>query len=248
MAEVKKLSVIIAGAGNSTRLGIEYSKQFVMLLGKPLLCYSIEKFLHLKNVFEIIVVTNDIDQTQKVLTPYKSVKNVEIKTVLGGELRQESVYRGFSSLSASCNLVLIHDVARPLFDLDDVKKCIEEAALCGSAVLAVPVSDTIKKAEYNEDKLIVKNTLDRNGLYLIQTPQVYSYDLLAWMYEEYKKLKDKQKIATDEACVLEGLGKSINLVIGKRKNIKITYKEDLEIAVGILGEEEKMKEGLCLKQ
>ena len=231
---MKKLSVIIAAAGSSSRLGLDYSKQFIKLLGKPLLFYSIEKFLQLKNVFEIIVVTNDTDQTKNLLRDFDFGKNTEMKVVLGGELRQDSVYNGFCSVDASCNLVLIHDVARPLFDLVDVEKCICEADLFGSAVLAVPAADTIKKAERNNDKLIVKKTLERDGLYLIQTPQIYSYDLLAWMYEEYTKLKDKQKIATDEASILEGLGKSVNLVIGSRKNIKITYKEDLEIVARIL--------------
>lgn len=242
-----KLSIIIAGAGNSQRLGGGKlkSKQFLLIEGKPLLYYSIEKFLQLKNLFEIVIVTNDIDSTNELLGEnkyLKETKNVKIKTVLGGKLRQDSVYNGFNALDSSTDLVLIHDVGRPLFKLSDVEKCIEKAIETKAAILAVPVVDTIKKAISDKDELLVENTLNREGLYLIQTPQVFSYEVLSDVYKRYKNNGCKgQLVVTDEASMVELSGKPVNLVIGDKKNIKITYPEDLEVAIAILKEERKSK-------
>ncbi len=243
-----KLSVIIAGAGNSQRLGSQElkSKQFLLIEGKPLLYYSIEKFLQLKNLFEIVVVTNDIDSTNELLSENKNlkeVKDVKIKTVLGGKLRQDSVYNGFNALDNLTDLVLIHDVGRPLFKLSDVEKCIEKAIETKAAILAVPVVDTIKKAISDKDELLVEKTIDREELYLIQTPQVFSRELLADIYNKIYKNNSSngQFVVTDEASMIELLGKPVNLVIGDKKNIKVTYPEDLEIAIAILKEEKKLK-------
>lgn len=238
------LSVIIAAAGSSTRLGKPAikSKQFLTLADKPLLFYSLEKFSLLENVNEIIIVTNDVSSTNKLLKEQDFFQNV--KVVLGGELRQDSVYNGFSSIKQKSDLVLIHDVARPFFLINDVKKCIEIAARTGAAVLAVPVVDTIKKGKYNKDELIVSNTLDRSDLYLIQTPQIFSYELLEKAYKKFRNINEIKKdipIFTDEGSMLEHMGGSVNLVIGSRDNIKITYFEDLEIASGILHKLEKQE-------
>ena len=247
MKKDHKLSVIIAGAGNSQRLGgLQLkSKQFLLLEGKPLIYYSIEKFLQLENLFEIVVVTNYIDSTNELLSEnenLQNIKNVKIKTVLGGKLRQDSVYNGFCALDNSTDLVLIHDVGRPLFDLLDVEKCIEKAIETHAAILAVPVIDTIKKAISDKDELLVENTLNREGLYLIQTPQIFSYALLASSYKTYKNNSLEGKfVITDEASMVELSGKPVNLVIGDKKNIKITYPEDLEIALAILKEEKRAK-------
>jgi len=238
------LSVIIAAAGSSTRLGKPSvkSKQFLTLADKPLLFYSLEKLSLLENVNEIIIVTNDISSTNELLKKQNAFQN--IKVVLGGELRQDSVYNGFSAIKQKSNLVLIHDVARPFFLIDDVKKTIETAVRTGAAVLAVPVVDTIKKGKYNKDELVVSNTLDRSDLYLIQTPQIFSYELLEKAYKKFRNTNEVKRdipIFTDEGSMLEHIGGSVNLVIGSRDNIKITYFEDLEIANGILHKLEKQK-------
>ena len=244
MENNKSLSVIIAAAGNSTRLGKPElkSKQFLTLDEKPLLFYSLEKFSLLKNICEIIIVTNDISSTNKLIEKQNFFSNIKI--VLGGELRQDSVYNGFVEINNQCDLVLIHDVARPFFNISDVEKCIEIASKSGATVLATPVVDTLKKAKYNKDELIVDSTLDRNNLYLVQTPQVFSYKLLGKAYKRFRSsnnLKQPVAIFTDEGSMVEHMGESVNLVIGSRDNIKITYLEDLEIAIRILQKTEKQK-------
>ena len=246
MGKNKKISVIIAAAGTSSRFGKEISKQFVLLDNKPLLIHSLEKFSLLENAVEIVVVTNDTERTKELLKEKCFLDDVKIKIFPGGNLRQDSVYNGFNEVDKSVDLVLIHDVARPLFDLKDVKRCIEEANISGAAILVTPVVDTIKKSRLNKDKLIVENTLDRNFLYQVQTPQVFSYSLLSEAYKNFRSSADLIKVATDEAIMIEHLGKDVNLVIGSRNNIKITFPEDLEIALSILKNAKKVKNELCL--
>jgi len=233
-----KLSVIIAGAGSSERLCNKSvkSKQFLLLKDKPLLLYSVEKFLLLENLLEIIVITNDIDATRELIGKNKLDKNVEFKIVLGGKRRQDSVYNGFSNLNPLCDLVLIHDVGRPLFYIENVKQCIEKARETNAAILAIPTVDTLKKAKSDNDELIVDKTIDRDHIYSVQTPQVFSYDMLASVYNLCKN--DMEQITfTDEASMVELFKKPVNLVIGDRRNIKITYPEDLCLAHAILNNE-----------
>ena len=226
---MKKISIIIAAAGNATRLGLNKSKLFLELNGKPLIFYSLEKFLKLENLLEIIIVTNDLNKTNDLISTLKT--NVKIKSVLGGELRQDSVYNGFLKIDPSTDLVLIHDVGRPFFNLEDVKSCINEASNSGAAILCTKVVDTIKEGKSDKDKLLVNKTLDREILYQIQTPQIFNYKLLSNAYKSFKK---ESSVATDEARMVELSGKPVNLIIGSKKNIKITTPEDLEIAEGIL--------------
>lgn len=237
MESSKSLSVIIAAAGNSSRLErVDVkSKQFLLLDDRPLLFYSLEKISMLKNVHEVIVVTNDVLSTNKLLERQNFFSDV--KVIAGGALRQDSVYNGFCRIDENCELVLIHDVARPLFDLNDLAKCIEVASKSGACVLAVPVVDTIKKAKYDKDELVIESTVDRNNLYLVQTPQVFSFELLNKAYKKFRSsnsLNKETPIFTDEASMIEHIAGSVNLVIGSRNNIKITYSDDIEIAKSIL--------------
>lgn len=240
MVNNKNISIIVAAAGSSLRFGNNISKQFLLLEDKPLLLYSLEKFALLQNVLEIVIVTNDINETNRFLKKTGFV-DIKIKTVLGGKLRQDSVYNGFCAIDPESHLVIIHDVARPLFRLEDVKRCIEQAIKSGAAILAVPVVDTIKRSKLDSGELLVKDTLNREELYLVQTPQVFRYELLA---DVYKSRNTLQRVSTDEASMVEHLGRNVILIIGDRKNIKITYPEDLEIASAFLKEERKE---VCLK-
>ncbi|MBI3590360.1 MAG: 2-C-methyl-D-erythritol 4-phosphate cytidylyltransferase [Candidatus Melainabacteria bacterium] len=247
----KKISIIIAAAGGSTRFGSNKSKpkQFMHLNGKSLLLYSLEKFSLVKNITEIIIITSDVSATNELLGKKDFFNGPNLKVILGGELRQDSVYNGFCNLTPGADLVIIHDVARPLFDIKDVEKCIEKAYSNKALVLAVPVVDTIKRARSHQDELLVEDTLNRENLYVIQTPQVFDYNLLDKAYKMYKgsnskSLNQDYSLFTDEARMVELLGEPVNLVIGTRKNIKITYEEDLEIASAILNEKSEIQ---CLK-
>ena len=242
MESGKKTSVIIAAGGSAERFGQGnlVSKQFLLLSGKSLLFHSMEKFLNLKNLIEIIIVTNDVNSTKKLLQEINYIKNVRTKIIEGGKLRQDSVYNGFCEVDHSVDLVVIHDVARPLFQINDLEKCIKAASSTGVAILAVPAVDTIKSSKSDKDRLVVKNTLDRNELFLIQTPQVFSYNLLSRGYKMLMN-SDLKQVITDEASMIEILGEEVELISGDRTNIKITYPEDLKIAEWILKESENKK-------
>lgn len=226
MESSQNISVIIAAAGNSSRLKENKSKLFVELLGKPLIFYSIEKLLKIKNVKEVIVVTNDVESTKELLG------NNDIKIVLGASTRQESVFNGFNALSEDSELVLIHDVARPLFDIQDVENCIKDAAKSGAAILSVPVVDTIKKYKLLENVKYIEKTINREYLYKVQTPQIFKYSLLKKAYESIKSLKDTT--FTDESMLFEELSMEVVLSKSSDKNLKITFPEDLKVAEALL--------------
>lgn len=234
----KSIGVVIAAAGNSARMG-KYSgisKQFIKVNEKPLLIYSLEKFSKIKNISQIIVVTNDFDETLKLINS-SYLSDIKIDVISGGELRQDSVYHGFCKLNQDIDLVLIHDVARPLVNISDIEKCIEVASISGSAILAIPVVDTLKRAKYNNDELIVEKTVDRESLYAVQTPQVFSYFLLEKAYRVYRNSSDSKlapNLFTDEASMVELLSGKVNIVAGSSTNIKITYPEDLILVESML--------------
>lgn len=221
-----KKSVIIVAAGNSSRLGLNKSKLFLKLNGKCLIDYSLEKFSKIKDTEEVIIATNDIEETEKVVD--KNLYNFKLKIVLGGSTRQESVLNAFSEIKDKNGLVLIHDVARPLFLVDEVEKCIENATEYGASILASRVVDTIKKVELGET--LVDETLNRDELYQAQTPQIFKYDVLKYAYEN----ADLENIVfTDESSLVEHIGMDVVLTESSRENIKITYPEDLKIAEAI---------------
>lgn len=233
MSQAKNISAIIAAAGISSRMKRGISKQFLLLAGKPILLYSLEKFLSLSNLNEIIVVTNDIENTDRLLEEWDYKKDKRIKSALGGKLRQDSVFNGFVSIKDASDLIIIHDVARPLFEISDLINCLETASKFGAAILASPVIDTVKKVRKDKPPY-VDTTLDRNCLYQVHTPQVFSYSILREVYEKYNALGNTKPIVTDEAQLLEIFGYPVTIVIGTRRNIKITYPEDVKIAESIL--------------
>lgn len=236
MSLKKKIAVIIAAAGEASRFDHTdiKSKQFILLGNKPLLFYSLEKFCMIENVTEIIIVSNDVVRTESLIENFKNVSSAAVKVIKGGKLRQDSVYLGFSELTLSPDFVIVHDVARPFFNLEDLNRCIKEALLTGAAILAVPVVDTVKSAVSDKDKFLVSRTLNRKELFLIQTPQVISYNLLSQAYNFFWNKNKMVPVFTDEAAMLETLGEKVCLVLGDRLNIKITYPEDLELAKTIL--------------
>jgi 2-C-methyl-D-erythritol 4-phosphate cytidylyltransferase len=243
MSKPPKISAIIAAGGNASRLGIPgiNSKQFVLLNGKTMMLYSLKKLTTIECITEIIISTNDIGRTKSIIEKtFFSKMDINIKFAESGLLRQDSVYNAFLCVDPSSDFVLIHDVARPLFKIELVQKCIDEALKTKAAILAVPLSDTIKSARSNTDKLTVVRTLDRKELYLVQTPQVISYNLLARAYDFLWNNKNKSTpVFTDEASMLEFLGEAVTLVLSDRINIKVTYPEDITIANAILQSEEK---------
>ncbi len=145
-----------------------------------------------------------------------------IRLVKGGATRQESVQKGLAAAGADTTIVLIHDGVRPLVNAADISSCIEGAKEHGACIAAVPAFDTIKQA--NEDGL-ASSTLDRQRIWLAQTPQAFDYKLICKAHDQAAK---NGFIGTDDAALLESMGKAVMLWPCSRYNIKITTSQDLE--------------------
>jgi 2-C-methyl-D-erythritol 4-phosphate cytidylyltransferase len=215
--------VIIPSAGISSRYGGGVPKQYEKINGKLVLEYSLEKFLSFKQCIKIIIMTSRNDSYAKDL-----LKDDRIEIITGGPTRAESVKLGFDYLISIglSESVLIHDAARPCLLIDEIEKFLLNffsSNNCGS-IFAVPCSDTIKSSL---DSKKVDKTIDRSKLWFAQTPQIFRFPELQEAYRLYKGNLNK---LTDESSLFDDLDGHINLFKSSIKNIKLTYKSDLELA------------------
>ena len=229
-----KASVIITAAGSGKRFGDSgLPKQFAPLSGEPLLSHSLRSFSQSDSIGEIVVVVPEdfIEFTRsEVVDRYGYGKAAKI--VAGGEERQHSVENGFRALTEKPGVVLVHDGVRPFIRPETIEAVIEGARGSGAAISAVKATDTVKQSSAEG---FIESTLDRNGIWLAQTPQGFRYDVLD---EALRRAGEDGYLGTDESILVERTGVKVKLVEGSRYNIKITTKEDI-----ILGEL-MMREGL----
>lgn len=225
----KKVCAILLAAGKGTRMGSDIKKQYISVCGYPLIYYSLDTLSKCSLVDRIILVVgeDDIVTVNEIIREYNFNKVSHI--VVGGKERMHSVYNGLKE-AEEFDYVLVHDGARPLISKEDVENVIKDAFIHKAATLGVKVKDTIKKADENK---IVKETLKREELYIIQTPQVIERNLLL---EGYANSKDK--IFTDDTSIVENIGKDVKITEGSYSNIKVTTIDDLRYVESFLSEEE----------
>lgn len=221
-------SAVIAAGGKGARMGAGLNKQYIEILGRPVLARTIQAFEECGRIDEIIVVVseNEIDYCKENIIVKNAFKKVRA-VVAGGESRQRSVLNGLRNVSPECGIVLIHDGARPFVDKADICSCIDAAVEFGSACAAVPVKDTVKCSDGSG---FVAETLDRSNLWSIQTPQAFQYGLIM---EAHEKAAEEGFEATDDASLAERLGYKVRLVMSGYYNIKITTREDMAFAEAI---------------
>lgn len=235
-----KNTAIIVAAGASLRFGGDLPKQFKPVCGRPLLAWTIERFENADSIKDVIVV---VAEEQLLYTSESVVDRFGFskvsKIVIGGSTRPESVYNGLSSLPISTNYVAIHDGARPLTSPNDINSTVELAIKERAAILAAPVTDTIKRTA---DRFIL-STVDRSSLYHAQTPQVFQYDLIMAAYKEYMgEGGDRDKGAasaertevTDDASLIEARGFKVAVIEPTAINLKVTTGKDLKVLEAIL--------------
>jgi 2-C-methyl-D-erythritol 4-phosphate cytidylyltransferase len=210
--------VVIVGAGSSQRMGTD--KVFMPLAGKPLLAWSVDVCQSCELVNQIVIVLNEskLNSGRKLAAERGWSKVVEICP--GGIRRQDSVRQGLNKLK-DCDWVVIHDGARPFLTSGLIRDGLETARETGAAVVAVPVTDTIKVG--NGD-LTVKGTLERQELWAVQTPQIFRFDIINKAHERVRT------DVTDDASMTEQLGYKVKLYMGSYDNIKVTTPEDLALA------------------
>jgi 2-C-methyl-D-erythritol 4-phosphate cytidylyltransferase len=200
------------------------AKQMLELGGVPLLVHTLKRFEACNAVDQVILVLQP-NLTSEVLSlmPKHNLKKI-IRVVGGGAERQDSVYRGLQVVNAeTAGIVLVHDAARPFIQPDEIRAVIERAENKGAAIMASPAVDTIKQVKQST----IRRTLNRQFIYLAQTPQAFRYAIIK---EAYDRAFAEGFRATDDAQLVERLGHKVSVVEGSQVNIKITRPFDLKIA------------------
>ena len=218
---MNKVSAIILAAGSGSRFGEK--KQFKELNGKPIWFYSLNTFIQSESVDELIlVIPNDSLETLKQSQVFTSLnKTNNIKLVSGGESRKDSVFNGLKVVKKAIDIVCIHDAARPFIKASYIKHSVEACSEFDGAIIAIPSVDTVKKV----DKQIIKNTIDRESLWMAQTPQTFKKDKLLYAIKNSSHLN-----ITDESMLMEEANFKVKLIEGDQSNFKITNEIDWELA------------------
>jgi 2-C-methyl-D-erythritol 4-phosphate cytidylyltransferase len=219
------LTAIIVAAGSSERMG--FDKLFALVSGKPIIAHTIAAFERTSCVEEIILVgrADGLGELQKIIGQPTKVKQI----VAGGAERSDSVRAGLDHLNLKSDFVAVHDAARPMITPEKITRVFDVCRTTGgAAALAEPINDTLKRADLD---LAVKESVDRNGVYAMQTPQVFARKLLE---EAYRLVAKKNVSVTDEVSAVELLGCKVVLVPNHDFNFKITYPRDLPLAEFVL--------------
>jgi 2-C-methyl-D-erythritol 4-phosphate cytidylyltransferase len=218
---------IIVAAGSGIRFGAKTPKQFLEILGKPLIIHTLERFESCPAIDEIIVVLSaeETANFRQTAEKYNLIKLAKI--VSGGNTRAASALNGLNAIdSQRCEIVVVHDGARPLVSAREISATIEKAKETGAACLVAAVTDTIK--EVADGKIV--GTIDRSKLRRALTPQCFRLEILKRAFAE----NEINEIVTDECFLVEKLGYEIAAVEGSAQNIKITRREDFVFAENLL--------------
>ena len=225
------VSVILPAAGLGTRMGRGVPenegisrKQFMLLNGSPILIHTVRKFVSCSLVTEIVIALRreDIAWANDLIIHQGFSKTV--RTIEGGETRQQSVENALATISTDTDLVAVHDAVRPFIEIETIEKVVREAAQAGAAIVGIVPVDTVKQVHRNK----VRATLPRERLILTQTPQVFKTDLLK---QAFQMARDDLFIGTDESSLIERLEQvEVSVVMGSDRNIKITKPSDMDLA------------------
>ena len=222
------VSAVIVAAGKGLRMDKDVPKQYLSLEGRPILGHTLLVFDTCDRIDEIFVVipAEDFDFCGKnVISPLHLQKRIRL--VSGGDRRQDSVYNGLKALNKKTDLVVIHDGVRPFVKSDELEACIDGAIKFGACILGIPASDTLKRVDAAG---IIGETLTRDNIWLVQTPQAFKYDLIL---KAHKAARRDGVGGTDDAFLAERLGIEVRIITGNKNNIKITTREDLAVAQAI---------------
>ena len=217
------VTAIIAAAGSGRRLGGEVPKQLLEIGGRTILERSVDAFVRHARVQDVIVV---LPAELATAPPRWLAKTTAVRVVAGGERRQDSVANACDQVSASSDVVLVHDAARPFVTDEVIGRAIDAAVEHGAAVVAVGVSDTVKRVEIAGARRVVAETIPRDEIFLAQTPQAFRLDILRQAVALGRSGVD----ATDEAALAERAGHRVHVVEGDPANVKITTAADLAAA------------------
>lgn len=216
------VEAIVPAAGSGTRMKAALPKPLLKIDGKPIIVHTLEALAKNRDIKRILVAVNkdNLNRFKKVIGRYKIGKSLVF--VSGGQTRGDSVENCLKQVSGETDLVLIHDAVRPFISPVLISRLIREAKKSRAVICGVPVKATLKRVS---GQSIVLNTLDRENVWEIQTPQVFDKALLSEAYKRYGN-----RAVTDDASVVEKMGQKVKVIEGSYFNIKITTPEDLILA------------------
>ncbi|MFP4453042.1 MAG: 2-C-methyl-D-erythritol 4-phosphate cytidylyltransferase [Desulfobacterales bacterium] len=217
---------VIVAAGRGKRMNLPVAKQFLEIGGKPLFVRTLAVFAVHPRIsrIQLVVPQEDVDFCKSRISDELAGKS-DIGVTAGGKKRQDSVYQGLLALKDPAEkIVLIHDGVRPFVTPELISACIDGAAEIGACIAAIPASDTLKRVDSGNR---ITETLPRDSIWLAQTPQAFSLDLIKSAYE---KAMAEGFSGTDDASLVERTGRQVKIIEGSLFNIKITAPGDLEIA------------------
>ena len=225
---MKTVAIIPAG-GSGKRMQEKQSKQYLLLNGVPVLVHTLRIFQGSPMIDEIflIVPEDDVGFVRQSIVEKYGISKVS-RVLPGGRERQDSVRNGINAVINDHDIVVIHDGVRPFVSEELVHAAITEASEEDAVAVGVPVKDTIKSVD---DHAWVRETLDRSGLWLTQTPQVFKRDVIK---RAYAIAYEDNYYGTDDASLVERIGINVKMIRGSYDNIKITTKDDIILAEGLI--------------
>lgn len=222
-----KYTVVLPAAGSGKRMKADRNKLLLELSGKPIFIYTLEVFDRDPNCEGMWLAVKEDER--ELIEAY--VERYRIKKVkgyaTGGAERQDSVRAGLEMAAGQCEVVLVHDAARPFISPIVIRELVEQANESGAAIAGVPVKDTIKKVRES----VITETVNRAELWMIQTPQAFRYKLLM---EAAQRAKADGFLGTDEAMLVERMGHPVQIVESTYDNVKMTTPDDLIYGKAIL--------------
>ncbi len=222
------ISAVICAGGSGKRFGGDTPKQFRPINHVPLIIHTLRAFERTSKIDDIVVVfpKSDLSFLDAEACHKWGLEKVR-KVVPGGTSRQASVFEGLKAISWNPEIVAIHDAARCLVSTKIIEDTLSACANWDGGIAALPVKDTLKRVK--DEK--IEKTIPRMHLWAMQTPQTFKFDFILNAYREAEK---QELEATDDAMLAEAVGGNICVVEGSTENIKVTYREDLELAELIL--------------
>ena len=236
---MSRIAAIIPAAGLGTRMGAGTLKQFLELDGVPLIIFTLRRLAACAAITEFFISTRADD----ILNVQDKVARCGLgrpaRVVHGGETRQQSVTNALAQVDPATEIVLVHDAVRPFVTREQTERVIAEARKRGGAILGIPAIDTVKevkRASLPQDVALITATIPRERIVLAQTPQAFSYAVLR---EAFRKAQQDGITASDEAVLVERLGREVFVVLGSERNLKITRPADMELARFYLDQERR---------
>lgn len=238
---MSRIAGIIPAAGLGTRMGADMPKQFIELDGMPLVIYTLRRLAACAAITDFFIPTRADDIVALQDKVAKSGLGRPARVVHGGDTRQQSVANALAQVDPTTEIVLVHDAVRPFVTPEQVDRVIAEARTRGAAILGIPAIDTVKevkRASLPEDVALITATISRERIVLAQTPQAFTYALLR---DAFKKAQQDDVTASDEAALVERLGRDVFVVLGSERNLKITRPADMDLARFYLEQERRAK-------